>query len=111
MIFFIGLGPKFLDSGSQPFMKFAYEFDVRSSFKTHFRKNFYPTPKNFVGKKPQISPTCCQSEVRNFEMAQRIDIQQIRPSYVLNMLKSGTKLRASPHGFLCYLGRKLVNYK
>jgi len=64
--------------------KICTQLSVGSSLKICFRKFSQPL-KNWRGK-PQISPTCRQSKVRNFQTAQHIDKQIKDVLFMINAL-------------------------
>jgi len=100
----VGLGPKFLDNGSQPSLNgsplnvhtnLVWDQGLKPTF-----ENFSPLPlKIWLGKTsnlPQIIEDSHQSETRNFETAQHIDEHITDVSSTINALLNGgpTKLEA-----------------
>jgi len=96
----VGLGPKFLKSGSQLSLN---GFGVGSGLKTDLQKIFYPPLKNLVGEKTpnfaEHQPTRRQLEACNFKTAQHIDKQKPDASSTINALKQYQTWEHHPMGF------------
>ena len=71
----VGLGPKFLDNGSQPSLHGSPR-NLHTSWVSGqaLKPTFEKLSKNWRGK-PQISPTASDMEAHNFETAQHVDKQ------------------------------------
>jgi len=96
----VGLGPKFLKSGSQLSLN---GFGVGSGLKTYLQKFFYPPLKNLVGEKTpnfaEHQPTRRHLEACNFKTAQHIDKQKPDASSTINALKQYQTWGITPRGF------------